>query len=148
MDTDTEKEGMAGVLKEKSLKYNQLLVVNRIGTLRRVTVKTLKNITDLPIIESNDFNNVYDTVEGQSSPIIIILELSDTPSIVNEAYLIKKIKSHPISRQYPVIVTAQNPDKEVVLHCLKSGADHFLIKPLNINEYSQKIRETITQYIY
>ncbi len=83
-------------------------------------------------------NNLCLQDKTHKVPSIIMLDLN-MPLMDGKTFL-KKIKSHTILRQIPiVVVTSSNNEKEIE-ECYTNGANAYLCKPAEFNEFVENIK--------
>jgi response regulator RpfG family c-di-GMP phosphodiesterase len=89
---------------------------------------------------------------GSAEDALALLERRPTPIVVTDVrmpgkggvWLVREIR-----RRWPevgIIVVTAGHDEEVVLECLEAGANHYFLKPINLDEYYHALERTARNY--
>jgi two-component system response regulator len=63
----------------------------------------------------------------------------------NSIEILKKIKMNDQTNSIPIVMLSSSSDKKEIIECYKAGANSFIIKPVEYNEFSETICK-IAQY--
>ena len=78
-----------------------------------------------------------DWLHAGNMPDLVVTDLR-MPGLGGEE-LVQKLKASGFYHDIPIIVLSSDTKSEVVMNCLKAGADDFLSKPFNPEELKIKI---------
>ncbi len=84
-------------------------------------------------------NGKYSDPEKSPKPALIILDLK-LPKVDGQEVL-RIIKSNPELKQIPVVVLTTTTQEEEIAKCYKNGANSYVTKPVNPQEFFDKIRD-------
>jgi len=111
-----------------------------------------------PIVRYSDGESCLDklisTVEIESSngpvteeahPCLILLDLN-LPGTDGHAVL-KRLKSHAKTKQIPITILTSSSREQDVRECYESGANAYMLKPVDYGEYSQIMSRMATFWL-
>ena len=119
-----------------------VLVINKLGTLRRLTVQALRSQGYTDIIEVAELDEAIGKLESLED-VLIILELSLTEWKAVELEFIKYLKKFQKLKNIAVIVTTQAAEPELTMELLQLGIKEYIIRPYEIELYSIKLKTAL-----
>ncbi len=117
-------------------KFDEILVYNRVGTLRRVTVEALKRLNYSSIKEFSSKDELEKELKLDIQFLLILEITGENP--VSELELIQKY-----SGRHRMLVTLQISSKELILKLSRAGAKNVLLKSLDIGGFSEKLQTAL-----
>jgi len=80
----------------------------------------------------------YEGEKGEK-PIFILLDIK--MPLMNGLEVLKIIRSDPAFNMVPVIMLTSSADTHDIQECYDSGANSFVVKPVNIGSFMQVVKE-------
>ena len=121
-----------------------ILVINKIITLRKLTVQALQNLGYLNIYEVENVDEAKKIISDIKDNLLVILELLFFKIKPEERAFIKHLQSMKGANNIPVIVTSQVANKGLVLKLLKIGIKGLVIKVYDIEILSKNLGKVIS----
>jgi len=122
-------------------KQTEIILINRIPTLRKLTVSALIHLGWENILEFSDLVEGRDYLNNNPDQCILLLELN-----VNKATDEVEMVEH-LNNSIPVIATIQVPNKELMMELSKVGIKDIILKTFDISEYSINLNKILEEYI-
>jgi len=123
----------------------EIVIINRIPTLRKLTVAALVRFGWENIKEFSDLSGGSTYLSTHKDNCILILELNVIKA-EREVELVKQFQ-----KDIPIIVTMnvpnKTPDKKLILNLSQAGAMNIILKTHDISEYSNKLDDALQSYI-
>ncbi|MCF0163695.1 MAG: helix-turn-helix domain-containing protein [Bacteroidales bacterium] len=147
-DSNEEEDADEEILSEDVLQSDvadespiwNILVVESNPGIRTVLAESLAD--EFAISAVSDCNLVFGTFE-ERFPDLVIVDIR-TPMIDDGYVLCSRLKSNVETSHIPVIMLAALNDKNSILRGLESGADDYILRPLDIDVLRSRIRSIIT----
>lgn len=118
-----------------------VLLVEDAGVMRKMEVKTLKELGITNIIEAEDGENAISKLKTGERPHVII---SDWNMPVMDGYeLLKWVRSQEEFSEIPFVMATGRGERKEVTMAEEAGVSSFISKPFNAAELKTKILEAI-----
>lgn len=117
----------------------KVLVVDDEQTIREIVIQALKRIDDSLLVEEAE-----DGVEGcmklgSFSPDLLVLDLMMPKA---DGYtVIERVRSDPNLKNTKILVLTGYPSPENIERATQAGADDWLAKPFNMNNFCDRVKE-------
>jgi len=112
--------------------------------LTRLALKS--NNLDYDLVHFPDGQSFLSWLEGQDTlllkycMVLLDLNMSGLPGLD----VLKRLKKHPTWSKLPVVIFSSSARIEDVESCYEAGANAYVLKPLNFEEFEQKIGNIFT----
>ncbi len=126
---------------EVTRKGAMVLLVDDEDQLRRV-MRDLLERQGYTVVEARDGAEALEEVD-RHAPDIVILDLN-LPR-VNGYTVLSQLRSHPATRQLPVIVLTAKGDEDNEVRVLELGADDFLTKPFRAKALAARLQNVLSR---
>jgi CheY-like chemotaxis protein len=110
-------------------------IIDRVSTL---TLKIDRCIDGDDALDFLDRVGDYQAFENVPYPDLIILDLNLPGTDGRE--VLATIKQSKMLKQIPVVVFSTSSNPKDIETCYQSGANSYLLKPMNINELKESVR--------
>ncbi len=118
-----------------------IIIVNKVGTLRRVTVWALKYIGLTNVIETSSEREALNHLPYVSGDIIIIHELIvPKKGDLSFAEVLKKFSKY---KSISAILTAHVASRDIVLDAIALGYSDLVIKNYDLDAFTDKMERAI-----
>ena len=117
---------------------NEIIVIVDDSPEITLLLKTFLSKKGLSAISVNSGSELFAAVHDQ--PVaLVILDIS-LPERDGKSILVELARDHP---DLGVIMVTSVTDIEVALECLRQGADDYLTKPVNVEQFNHTVRQTL-----
>jgi PleD family two-component response regulator len=120
-----------------------IIVINPIGTLRRLTIQALKNLGYLNVHECSSTEEAQKKLEDFNVPLITILELNMAKLKDLEKSFIQNYPSTKNSSNQSLIVSIQTSDKLLTSNLQSMGVSHIISKDYDLQSFSHRLDQTL-----
>jgi len=137
------------------MKEADILLIEDNSTDADLTLRALKqrniNLNILHIedgAEAIDFifsQGVYEERLGKGFPKLILMDLQ-LPKI-NGQEVLRKIKESSLAKVIPTVILTSSNHRKDVIECYQLGANAYMVKPLDFEEYIQQIGKAVDFWI-
>ncbi len=103
-----------------------------------VLLKTYLSNQGFRVVSANSGAELFSIVQNQTVALVI-LDIS-LPDRDGNAILVELVRDYP---DLGVIMVTSVTDIQVALQCLRQGADDYLTKPVNIEQFYHTVRQTL-----
>jgi len=124
-----------------------IVVINSIGTLRRLTVLFLKKIGYQTILDFSNLDSALHHLIKHPGLQVVLLEMSNTESIIPELNFLIYLDKHKDLKQVKVIASSAKVTQNTVVLFLKLGLKKFILKNENANHYHEAIQKTLRELL-
>ena len=91
--------------------------------------------------EAIDFINLRGKFEGYSGGLPIFILLDIKMPLMDGIEVLKLIRQTPVYNQVPIIMLTSSRDTNDLQACYDSGANSFVVKPVNMNSFMQVVKD-------
>ncbi len=137
------KEGILDELTNLHLFEGTMVIINKVDTLRRITVKALEDLWLADIRECYDANEGLFAIDQAKKDIFVIMEFAISYPKPSEMNFLRRIRQYALHKDITLIVTSQRINREFVKLMFEVGVRKILLKSYNIHQYSEKLRDVI-----
>jgi CheY-like chemotaxis protein len=117
----------------------QVLVINKLGTLRRITVQALESLGYSHIIEVSELDEAIDRLETLND-VMIILELSLTEWKNVELEFVRYLRKYQKLKNIAIIITTQTVESDLIGELCGLGIKELVVRPFEVERYSSKLK--------
>jgi len=128
------------ILLNFDIKNLKVLVIEDGDVLRRFLRFVLENKFHFIVMEAKNGVEGLDIL-SRELPFLVILDLM-MPEM-NGVEVLNKIRENERTKDLPVIICTSVSDKRIVTGLIKKGITDYLLKPINVNQVSDKINEVL-----
>lgn len=121
-----------------------ILVINRIGTLRRLTVQILKNLGYRNLIEVENLAQAESKIRSNNDSGIILLELGGTWLKTPVFDFLDAYGDEGWNQRFRVIATAEVHDTMTMRQLREKGVEEIIIQTFNLNAFSDALARAIS----
>ena len=126
--TDDQEKQLKRAKNDRAGKNARILVVDDFDSLRSIMVLTLHDLGYVDVSEAVDGQAALDLVRTKEFDLVIL----DIEMPRLDGYgVLAALKSDPLRRHLPVIVTSGLHELDAVVRCIELGAEDFLPKPIH-----------------
>jgi two-component system response regulator len=133
----------------------EILLVEDNPTDAELILRAFKKLThDTRLEIVNDGASALEILSGLSEsiskktkhgPRVILLDLN-MPK-VDGLQILRSIKSDEFARTIPVVILTSSTNEEDIKECYQSGANSYIVKPLNYEDFFQTVSEIIHYWL-
>jgi CheY-like chemotaxis protein len=116
----------------------RVLIVDDSATARAHIADTL--VTEYDCLEAADGQQGYDIARSQQ-PVAMIVDL-EMP-VMDGLELLTKVKADPVTKSIPVIIVTTSTEVESTNKCRALGCAGFVLKPVDAQYLSIKLRRLL-----
>jgi two-component system response regulator len=125
-----------------------ILVEDNLSDARLISIGLKDTITDHPIVHLKNGEDAiaylfatgsYEKNKDKVLPSLILLDLK-MPK-VSGIDVLEKIKSADRTKAIPVVVFTSSRIEEDIIKCYELGANSYVVKPVEFNEFQKFIKE-------
>ncbi|MFC1585136.1 response regulator [Fibrobacterota bacterium] len=118
----------------------KVLVFNRIGTLRRLTVYTLQGLGFMDVDEAADLPELEEMLQGDDDYACILYEVTISELTARDHEFLDYLKKIKLIKGIPLIFSSPYSDRNLVMESLKRGADQFIIKSMDMEVFTTRLK--------
>jgi CheY-like chemotaxis protein len=118
---------------------NQILVVNRIETLRRLTVQILRNSGYQTIEEAVDLIEAEKKFRKWNSEGIILIELGGTWLKTPVFDFLENLSENPPAKKVKIVATVEVQDSINTKQLQHRGVDKVILQTFNLTQFSSEL---------
>lgn len=113
---------------------DKILIIDDMSSMRMVIKTELKKISGMTLDEAGDGEAAWGKLSSAPAEYQLVLTDMNMPKL-NGIELIKKIRGEVSLQKLPVIVLTSEADDAMRDSALQAGANGYLVKPLNRDEF-------------
>ena len=118
----------------------KVLVIEDSPDMRALLCLILKSLGHLPIVASHGKEGVEKAISEKPKLILMDIRMP----IMDGLEAARALRAHPETKEIPIIVTTallRHPDRAT---CLDAGCSDYMVRPFNVLDLQNKIREFLT----
>lgn len=118
----------------------RILVLDDMSTMRKVVIKTLKEIGFTDIQEGADGNIGWDLVQNSAPPIQLVISDWNMPNCTG-LQLLKRIRGDARLKKLPFVLLTAESEAEQVKEALLAGVTNYIVKPFTTDVIRAKLEQ-------
>jgi CheY-like chemotaxis protein len=118
----------------------KVLIIEDYPDMRALLCLILKSSGYLPIVASHGKEGVEKAISEKPKLILMDIRMP----IMDGLEAARALRAHPESKEIPILVTTallRHPDHAA---CLEAGCSDYMVRPFNVLDLQNKIRELLT----
>lgn len=119
----------------------RILILDDMSTMRKIVMKTLKDLGFVDIQEAVDGAQGWAVLEKSVPPIELIISDWNMPNCTG-LELLKKVRADGRFAKVPFILLTAESEASQVLDAVKSGVSNYIVKPFTVNGVKEKLEQT------
>jgi two-component system chemotaxis response regulator CheY len=119
----------------------KVLVVDDMLTMRKIVVKTCKEIGFTTVIEAADGALAWAALTAPDSCIGLVISDWNMPNLTGLEFL-RKVRADANLISLPFLMLTAESEGSQVAEAIKSGVDNYIIKPFTPDGLKKKLDET------
>ena len=119
----------------------RILILDDMSTMRKIVMKTLKDLGFVDIQEAADGNQGWAILDKSEPPIELVISDWNMPNCTG-LELLKKVRSDARYAKIPFILLTAEAEASQVLDAVKSGVSNYIVKPFTVNGVKEKLEQT------
>jgi two-component system chemotaxis response regulator CheY len=116
----------------------RVLVVDDMLTMRKIVIKTLKEIGFTDFIEAADGRLAYEALSGASPPIGLIISDWNMPNSTG-IDLLRRVRAESKFKGLPFILVTAEAEKTQVAEAVQAGVTNYVVKPFTTELLREKL---------
>ncbi|MEN9359210.1 MAG: hypothetical protein RL095_745 [Verrucomicrobiota bacterium] len=117
----------------------RVLLIDDSSTMRKIQKKSLVEIGIEDITEAENGRIGLEKLQADGYKFTFVMCDINMPEM-SGIELLKAVRADPNSNKIPIIMCTSVADKEVVLDCIKSGANNYIVKPFSSEDLKKKVQ--------
>lgn len=118
----------------------RILVLDDMSTMRKVVIKTLKEIGFTDIQEGVDGNIGWDIVQNSAPPIQLVISDWNMPNCTG-LQLLKRIRGDARLKKLPFVLLTAESEADQVKEALLAGVTNYIVKPFTTDVIRAKLEQ-------
>jgi|GEM_PF-6489249 len=123
--------------------FSHILVYNPIGTLRRLSVQSLRNLGYSPVYEAGTLDEVRMRLESIKSQVAVVIEFNLGQNRETDLSLIDILQNENSLHPLLVVATLQNPMSDLETLLGDYQVRHIFYKNLDLYDHCLKMTQTL-----
>ena len=116
----------------------RILVADDMMTMRKLVVKTCKELGFTDITEAEDGAKAWEAVNAANPPIGLIISDWNMPNTTGLDFL-KRVRADTRYGKLPFIMVTAEAEQHQVVEAVKSGVSNYVVKPFTVDQLRDKI---------
>jgi len=125
----------------------RILLVDHVIAMRGATKNMLSQVGFKKLIETDTgtkaWSKIEEGLEADEKIEFIITELD--LSGMSGMELLTKVRSHPATKDVPVLIVTGDAEQSKIVEAVKAGANNFIVKPFSSQTLQSKIATIFQQ---
>lgn len=117
----------------------RVLVVDDMMTMRKLVIKSLKEIGFKDFVEAADGAKGWEAVANSNPPIGLIVSDWNMPNTTGIDFL-KRVRAESRFKKLPFLLVTAEAEKHQVVEAVQAGVTEYVIKPFNKESLEAKIK--------
>src|SRR5437773_1454417 len=117
----------------------RILIVDELPTMRKLTIKSLKEIGLNDVMEASDVRKAWELITSSKPPLGLVLADVQLPGGAGGVDLLKRVRGDSTYKKLPFILITAAAEKPQVAEAVKAGVDSFLVKPVTTALLKEKL---------
>lgn len=118
----------------------RVLVVDDMMTMRKIVLKSLKEMGFIDVIDAADGNLAWTALEKASPPVGLVISDWNMPNCSGLA-LLKKVRADARYAKLPFLLLTAESEAAQVKEALVSGATNYILKPFAADVLKAKLEQ-------
>jgi two-component system, chemotaxis family, chemotaxis protein CheY len=116
----------------------RILVIDDMSTMRKVIIKTLKEIGFTDFLEAADGNQGWDALQSASPSVQLVISDWNMPNCTG-LELLKRVRGDARLRKLPFVLLTAEAEVEQVKEALMAGVSTYIVKPFSAEVLKTKL---------
>ncbi|MCB9027059.1 MAG: response regulator [Bdellovibrionaceae bacterium] len=116
----------------------RVLVVDDMTTMRKVVMRSCKELGLAPMFEAADGNQAWNVLNEKSGEIDLIISDWNMPNCTGLEFL-KRVRADARFKALPFVLLTAESEASQVKEALLAGVDNYVIKPFSTAVLGQKL---------
>ena len=121
----------------------RILIVDDMGTMRKLVTKALKEIGFTDIREAADGAQGWEILSATEPKIELVISDWNMP-VSTGLDLLRRVRSDSRFKTMPFVLLTAESEKEQVVEALKAGVSAYLVKPFDVNSLRDQLAKVST----
>lgn len=117
---------------------SRILVVDDMMTMRKLVVKSLKDIGFSDFLEAADGAMAWETLRGSEIPVTLIISDWNMPNSTG-IDLLKRVRAESRFKTTPFILLTAEAESHQVAEALQAGVNGYVVKPFTKERLQEQI---------
>jgi two-component system chemotaxis response regulator CheY len=119
----------------------RILVIDDMSTMRKIVVKSLKEMGFVDIREAADGKLGWDLIDKTLPAVDLVISDWNMPNCTG-LELLKKVRGDARFVKLPFVLLTAEAEAAQVAEAIKSGANNYIIKPFTPDSLKEKLEQT------
>jgi len=124
----------------------RILVVDDMGTMRKLVIKILKELGFTDFTEAADGALAWEALTNAPAPIGLIISDWNMPNCTG-LDLLKRVRADAKYKKLPFVLVTAEAESHQVAEAVKSGVDQYVIKPFTQDSVKTKLEMVHKKYL-
>ena len=116
----------------------RLLVVDDMGTMRKLVMRVCRELGFTDIIEAADGNLAWQQLTSSTPPVGLVISDWNMPNCTG-LDLLKKIRSDQQYKQLPFMLVTAEAEQHQIVQALTAGVNGYIVKPFAAATLKEKL---------
>lgn len=118
----------------------RILVVDDMSTMRKIVMKSLKEMGFTDLIEASDGDVAWTTLQSSTPPVGLVISDWNMPKCSGLDFL-KRVRADSRFKATPFMLVTAESEASQVAQALQAKVDAYIVKPFNTEVLKGKIAE-------
>jgi two-component system chemotaxis response regulator CheY len=119
----------------------RILVIDDMSTMRKIVVKSLKEMGFVDIREAADGKLGWDVIDKTLPAVDLVISDWNMPNCTG-LELLRKVRGDARFVKLPFVLLTAEAEAAQVAEAIKSGANNYIIKPFTPDSLKEKLEQT------
>jgi two-component system chemotaxis response regulator CheY len=116
----------------------QVLVVDDMTTMRKIVMKTLRDIGFSNFKEAADGSQAWEVITSSQPPIGIVISDWNMPNCTG-LDLLKRVRADSRFKKLPFMLVTAEAEQHQIMDAVKAGVDQYVVKPFTKESLMDKL---------
>lgn len=123
----------------------QILVVDDMSTMRKIVMKTLREIGFNNLQEAADGSQAWEVITSSQPPIGIVISDWNMPNCTG-LDLLKRVRTDSRFKKLPFMLVTAEAEQHQIMDAVKAGVDQYVVKPFTKDALLDKLTMVYKKY--
>ncbi len=118
----------------------RVLVIDDMGTMRKIVAKACREVGFSDIIEANDGALGWEALSSSSPPVGIVISDWNMPNCTG-VELLKRVRADKRFAKLPFLLVTAEAEQHQILEAVQAGVSSYIVKPFPPGSLKDKLEQ-------